>query len=156
MFDLIGTTASGWLSDRFSNRWLLFTYYGLRGVSLLFLPGAFALETHRLSFFAVCYGLDWIATVPPTVALTAKIFGRERVGLMFGWIMPRIRSARRWPPGALAGSVTNEGAYDHAFLLSGGLCVLTAGAVLFIGRGSASRAMPTDAREPEAASSAAS
>jgi sugar phosphate permease len=135
IFDLIGTTASGWLSDRFSNRWLLFTYYGLRGLSLLFLPGSFAPETHRLSLFAVFYGLDWIATVPPTVALTARSFGRERVGIMFGWIVAahQIGAAlAAWGAGWVR---TNIGAYDRAFLTSGGLCVLTAGMVLMIGRG---------------------
>jgi predicted MFS family arabinose efflux permease len=154
-FDLIGTTASGWLSDRFSNRWLLFTYYGLRGVSLLFLPGAFA-ETHRLSIFAVFYGLDWIATVPPTVALTAKSFGRERVTLMFGWIIAAHQvgaALAAWGAGWVR---TTEGAYDRAFLLSGGLCVLTAGAVLLIGRGKSSRALgtsgaPSPADSPSAA-----
>ncbi len=133
IFDLIGTTGSGWLSDRFSNRWLLFVYYGLRGLSLLFLPGAFAPDTHRLSIFAVFYGLDWIATVPPTVALTAKVFGRERVGLMFGWIVAAHQvgaAMAAWGAGWIR---TSEGAYDHAFLISGSLCVLTAGAVLCIG-----------------------
>ncbi len=134
IFDLIGTTASGWLSDRFSNRWLLFVYYGLRGLSLLFLPSAFQPETHRLSLFAVFYGLDWIATVPPTVALTAQAFGREKVGIMFGWIIAshQIGAAlAAWGAGLIR---TNEGAYDHAFLISGSLCVLTAAGVLFIGR----------------------
>jgi sugar phosphate permease len=135
IFDLIGTTASGWLSDRFSNRWLLCTYYGLRGLSLLFLPGAFQPETHRLSLFAVFYGLDWIATVPPTVALTARAFGREKVGLMFGWIVASHQvgaALAAWGAGLIR---TNEGAYDHAFFISGSLCVLTALGVLFIGRG---------------------
>jgi len=134
IFDLIGTTASGWLSDRFSNRWLLFTYYGLRGLSLLFLPSAFQPETHRLSLFAVFYGLDWIATVPPTVALTAQAFGRDKVGIMFGWIVAfhQIGAAlAAWGAGFIR---TSEGAYDHAFLISGSLCVLTAAGVLFIGR----------------------
>jgi len=135
IFDLFGTTASGWLSDRFSNRWLLFTYYGLRGLSLLFLPSAFQLETHRLSLFAVFYGLDWIATVPPTVALTARAFGREKVGIMFGWIVAshQIGAAlAAWGAGFIR---TSEGAYDHAFFISGSLCVLTAAGVLLIGRG---------------------
>ena len=74
-----------WLSDRYDNRWLLFWYYGLRGLSLLFLP--FADFTFLgLSIFAVFYGLDWIATVPPTVRLTAARFGRERANLVFGWV----------------------------------------------------------------------
>jgi predicted MFS family arabinose efflux permease len=134
IFDLFGTTASGWLSDRFSNRWLLFTYYGLRGLSLLFLPSAFQPETHRLSLFAVFYGLDWIATVPPTVALTAQAFGREKVGIMFGWIVAshQIGAAlAAWGAGLIR---TTQGAYDHAFFVSGSLCVLTAAGVLLIGR----------------------
>ena len=70
-FDLVGTTASGWLSDRYSSRWLLFWYYGLRGLSLLFLPIAFGVGVLGLPIFAMFYGLDWIATVPPTVKLAA-------------------------------------------------------------------------------------
>lgn len=134
IFDLVGTTVSGWLSDRFSNRWLLFTYYGLRGASLVLLPQAFQPETHRLSIFAVFYGLDWIATVPPTVALTAKIFGREQVGLMFGWIVAAHQigaAAAAWGAGWLR---TTQGVYDHAFMLSGGLCLITSGMVLWIGQ----------------------
>src|SRR5581483_4847476 len=89
MFDLVGTTASGWLSDRFvnGNRILLFTYYGLRGLSLLYLPHALMHGSEHLNWFAVFYGLDWIATVPPTVALTAQAFGKERTNVMFGWIV---------------------------------------------------------------------
>jgi MFS family permease len=75
IFDLVGTTLSGWLSDRWSNRGLLAWYYGLRGLSLIYLPFAFDLSFYGLSLFAVFYGLDWIATVPPTVRLAAKIFG---------------------------------------------------------------------------------
>src|SRR5262249_22736091 len=66
IFDLIGTTASGWLSDRYDSRWLLFWYYGLRGLALLYLPYS-GFSLYGLSLFAVFYGLDWIATVPPTV-----------------------------------------------------------------------------------------
>ncbi|MEZ0388165.1 MAG: MFS transporter [Verrucomicrobium sp.] len=144
IFDLIGTTASGWLSDRFSNRWLLFVYYGLRGLSLLFLPGAFVPETHHLSIFAVFYGLDWIATVPPTIALTARAFGRERVGIMFGWIVAAHQvgaGLAAWGAGWVR---TVEGEYDYAFLTSGGLCVLTAGMVLLIGRGRAAKSGETN------------
>src|SRR6185312_2958060 len=82
VFDFIGTTASGWLSDRWNSRYLLCWYYGLRGISLLFLP--LALDSSiGLGFFAVFYGLDWIATVPPTVRLTADIFGKEKAGMVF-------------------------------------------------------------------------
>ena len=69
IFDLVGTTLSGWLSDRLSNRGLLAWYYGLRGLSLIYLPFAFDVSFYGLSLFAVFYGLDWIATVPPTVRL---------------------------------------------------------------------------------------
>src|SRR2546423_528877 len=86
VFDLVGTTASGWLTDRFNSRYLLFCYYGLRGLSLLFLPFALASQHIWLSGFAVFYGLDWIATVPPTVRLTADTFGKENVGVVYGWI----------------------------------------------------------------------
>ncbi len=83
--DLIGTIGSGWLSDRYNNRWLLAWYYGLRGLSLIWLPySGFSLV--GLSAFAVFYGLDFIATVPPTVRLTARTFGAEQAPLVFGWI----------------------------------------------------------------------
>ncbi len=85
IFDFVGTIASGWLSDRYDNRYLLFWYYGLRGLSLLFLPFT-DFSFYGLSVFAMFYGLDWIATVPPTVRLTAQRFGAERAGLVFGWI----------------------------------------------------------------------
>ena len=84
-FDIVGTILSGWLSDRFDNRWLLFWYYGLRGLSLIYLPSS-TFTIYGLSLFAMFYGLDWIATVPPTVKLAAATFGRERAGLMFGWV----------------------------------------------------------------------
>jgi predicted MFS family arabinose efflux permease len=134
IFDLIGTTASGWLSDRFSNRWLLFLYYGLRGLSLLLLPHALDQTSHWLSIFTVFYGLDWIATVPPTIALTAKIFGTRDVGLMFGWVI----AAHQIGAAAialLAGFIRSiDGSYDFAFELSGAACVATAFGVLLIGR----------------------
>ena len=85
VFDFFGTIVSGWLSDRYDNRWLLFWYYGLRGLSLLFLPFT-DFSFYGLSLFAMFYGLDWIATVPPTVRLTAQRFGPERANLVFGWI----------------------------------------------------------------------
>ena len=86
IFDIVGTTASGWLTDRFSSRYLLFTYYSLRGLSLLFLPHMLVSGGSHLNWFAMFYGLDWIATVPPTVRLTADAFGRENTGVIYGWI----------------------------------------------------------------------
>jgi sugar phosphate permease len=142
IFDLIGTTGSGWLSDRFDNRVLLFTYYGLRGLSLLYLPYGFVSQGHGLSIFAVFYGLDWIATVPPTVALARQAFGAEKVGLVFGWVL-----ASHQIGAALAASFagfirTSEGSYDRAFLIAGSLCLATAIGVLFAGRGSKSGLVP--------------
>ena len=131
--DLVGTTLSGWLSDRFSNRWLLFFYYGLRGLSLLLLPWSFDLQSFKLPLFAIFYGLDWIATVPPTVALTAQIFGRDRVGLVFGWIFAAHQLGAA-AAASFAGTLrTLEGTYDHAFLVSGNLCIIAAISILFIG-----------------------
>ncbi|GAB2852705.1 MFS transporter [Pseudoduganella ginsengisoli] len=85
VFDLVGTILSGWLSDRYDNRKLLFWYYSLRGLSLLWLPYS-TFTLYGLSLFAMFYGLDWIATVPPTVRLTAATVGREKAGMVFGWI----------------------------------------------------------------------
>ena len=84
-FDFVGTIISGWLSDRYDNARLLFWYYALRGVSLLLLPMS-TFSLYGLSLFAIFYGLDWVATVPPTVKLAAKSFGREKAPLVFGWI----------------------------------------------------------------------
>ena len=84
-FDLVGTTLSGYLSDRMDNRKLLFWYYGLRGLSLIWLPYS-TFTLYGLSLFAMFYGLDWIATVPPTVKLAGQAFGKERAGMVFGWI----------------------------------------------------------------------
>ncbi|WP_028101794.1 MFS transporter [Pseudoduganella violaceinigra] len=85
-FDLVGTISSGWLSDRYDNRKLLFWYYSLRGLSLLWLPYS-EFTLYGLSLFAMFYGLDWIATVPPTVRLSATTFGKEKAGMVFGWIV---------------------------------------------------------------------
>lgn len=84
LMNIFGTLASGWLSDRYDNRRLLAMYYGFRGVSLAALP--FVLEMRGMLLFSIIYGLDWIATVPPTVNLTAQRFGRGSLGLLYGWI----------------------------------------------------------------------
>lgn len=87
IFNIIGTLCSGWLSDRFDNRKLLFWYYGLRGLSLLFLPYALGSQSFLILIgFAVFYGLDWIATVPPTVRLASDYFGKQRGPIIYGWI----------------------------------------------------------------------
>ena len=87
IFNLLGTTASGWLSDCFDNRWLLFWYYLLRGASLLLLPYALAQGSFvLLTIFTIFYGLDWIATVPPTISITRQIFGMQKSSIIYGWI----------------------------------------------------------------------
>jgi MFS family permease len=84
VMNIAGTMASGWLSDRYDNRKLLAIYYGFRAISLAALP--FILEMQGMFIFAIVYGLDWVATVPPTVNLTALRFGRGSVGTVYGWI----------------------------------------------------------------------
>lgn len=87
VFDLVGTTLSGWLSDRFDNKWLLFWYYGLRDALLVLLPFALSEGSYTLLvIFAVFYGLDWIATVPPTIGISRRIFGVEKSEIIYGWI----------------------------------------------------------------------
>jgi sugar phosphate permease len=137
VFDFIGTTGSGWLSDRWNNRYLLSWYYGLRGLSLLFLPYALDHTLLGLPLFAVFYGLDWIATVPPTVRLTANVFGRENAPVMFGWIVAAHQlgaAGAAFGAGALR---TALGGYVEAFSLAGALCVVAAVLVLGIDRGRA-------------------
>jgi len=133
-FDLVGTTASGWLSDRYSSRWLLFWYYGLRGLSLLFLPFAFGAGILGLPLFAAFYGLDWIATVPPTVKLTAATYGRERAPLFFGWIAAGHQLGAGITAFAAGVVRTSIGSYDDAFITSGLLCLVAAVLILSIAR----------------------
>jgi sugar phosphate permease len=84
IMNIVGTLTSGWLSDRFDNRWLLGMYYAFRAVAIALLP--FVMDLRGLLIFAVIYGLDWVATVPPTINLTATRFGKASVGVLFGWI----------------------------------------------------------------------
>ena len=126
IFDLVGTTLSGWLSDRYNARLLLFAYYGLRGLSLLFLPGALVGPSIGLGIFAVFYGLDWIATVPPTVRLTGDVFGRETAGIVFGWVVAAHQlgaAAAAYAAGVLR---TTTGTYTLAFVAAGVLCLVAA------------------------------
>jgi predicted MFS family arabinose efflux permease len=134
ILDLFGTTLSGWLSDRYNSRYLLCWYYGLRGLSLLGLPFALSGPEWGLSAFAIFYGLDWIATVPPTVRLTADAFGRANVGIMFGWIFASHQIGAALAA-TFAGTVrTYLGDYMIAFILSGIICLFAAGLVLRINK----------------------
>lgn len=134
LFDLVGTTASGWLSDRYNCRYLLFMYYGLRGLSLLFLPHALLGPTSGLGIFAVFYGLDWIATVPPTVRLTAEVFGREKASIVFGWVVATHQLGAAFATFAAGALRTISGSYTLAFFSAGALCVIASLIVLPIGK----------------------
>ncbi|MDP1868713.1 MAG: MFS transporter [Bradyrhizobium sp.] len=133
IFDFVGTIASGWLSDRYDNRWLLFWYYGLRGLSLLFLPFT-DFSFYALSLFAMFYGLDWIATVPPTVRLTAQRFGPERANLVFGWIFAGHQLGAGVAAFGAGLSRTVLESYLPAFFVAGALCVFAALIILLIAR----------------------
>ncbi len=131
-FDIVGTVASGYLTDRFDSRWLLFWYYGLRGLSLIALPAAFGSPHFGLAGFAVFYGLDWVATVPPTVALTAQIFGPERAGVVFGWIFASHQFGAA-AAAAAAGTLRDwQGDYTLTFVVGGVLALLASALVLRI------------------------
>lgn len=135
VFDLVGTTASGWLSDRYNCRYLLFGYYGLRGLSLMFLPQALLGPAAGLGVFAVFYGLDWIATVPPTVKLTGEVFGREKASIVFGWVVAAHQVGAAFAAYAAGAVRTQLGSYTWAFIGAGVLCVIAALIVLPIARG---------------------
>jgi predicted MFS family arabinose efflux permease len=134
IFDIVGTTASGWLTDRYSSRHLLWAYYTLRGVSLLFLPIALASGVSSLGWFAVFYGLDWIATVPPTVRLTSEAFGRENTGVIYGWIGASHQLGASMAAFGAGAIRTMAGDYRLAFWIAGTLCVLAGTSFLTIGR----------------------
>jgi sugar phosphate permease len=125
IFDFVGTISSGWLSDRYDNRWLLFWYYGLRGLSLIYLPFS-TFSLYGLSLFAMFYGLDWIATVPPTVKLTAAAFGREKAGIVFGWIFAAHQVGAAVAAFGAGFSRTELLTYLPAFYTAGAACLVAA------------------------------
>jgi len=134
VFDLVGTTGAGWLSDRWSSRLLLAWYYGLRGLSLFFLPFALGGSETGLWVFAVWYGLDWIATVPPTLRLATDAFGPERAPVVFGWIGAGHQVGAALTAFSAGWIRTALGDYRLAFWGSGGLCLLAAALALQIGK----------------------
>lgn len=134
VFDIIGTTFSGWLSDQYNNRWLLFWYYSLRGLSLMLLPYALSSSTFSLGVFIVFYGLDWVATVPPTLKLTTDIFGSEKAGILFGWILAahQLGAATAAYGGGVIYTMLNS--YFFTFVIAGVFCLLASMMVMRIGR----------------------
>jgi sugar phosphate permease len=131
VFDIIGTTASGWFTDKVQARYLLFLYYLLRGLSLLFLPYVLAQDQAHLNWFAIFYGLDWVATVPPTVKLTGDCFGRQNAGVIYGWIAAAHQLGAALAAAGAGAIRTHTGHYQNAFWISGLVCALTGLAFLF-------------------------
>ena len=130
-FDFIGTIGSGWLSDRYDSRWLLSVYYGLRGISLLWLPFS-TFSFWGLSLFAVFFGLDYIATVPPTVKIAVQALGRERAPIVFGWIFAghQLGAAVMAAAGGISRDVFST--YLPAFFVAGAICVIAAASMLIL------------------------
>ena len=135
IFALLGGTMAGWLSDRWDNRLLLCAYYGFRGLSLMYLPFAFDMSIYGLPVFSAVYGLDWIASAPPTVRLLTGVVGPEKIGITVAWItvIHQIGSASA---AYLAGVLRIAfGTYLEAFVFSGVLLIAAALMVLFVGAG---------------------
>ncbi len=149
VFDLVGTIGSGWLTDRYDSRYLLFGYYGLRGVSLLIVHLLWAPTVQPpMFFFVVLYGLDWVATVPPTVALCRECFGPQRAGVVFGWVFASHMigaGISAWVAGAIREST---GSYDVAWWVSGGLCLVAAALCWAIPRGGVAVTTQPQDRDP--------
>ncbi|MBP1931432.1 MFS transporter [Ammoniphilus resinae] len=131
IFDIAGTLASGWFTDRWDSRWLLFWYYGLRGLSLMLFPFALGDSNFYFILFIVFYGLDWVATVPPTVRLCNDKFGKQS-GVVFGWIWAshQLGAATAAYGGGLLYSLFGD--YELAFLLAGISCLVASGLVINI------------------------
>jgi predicted MFS family arabinose efflux permease len=137
IFSIVGSTASGWLSDRFASRYLLFTFYGLRGLSLFILPFAIAGPNSGwiLPAFMVFYGLDWLATGAPNIRALSEALGKEDVPIAFGWVCVAHQLG-----GGLSTYLTGvirtvSGSYDSTFQLFGAICIVGAIASLGIGVG---------------------
>ncbi len=126
IFDIVGTVASGWLTDRVDSRLLLGAYYLLRGLSLMVLPDLFAASPHpSMLVFILFYGLDWVATVPPTIALCRQRFGAD-ASVVFGWVFASHQIGAALAATA-AGLVRDRlGTYDLAWYCAGGLCLIAA------------------------------
>ena len=135
IFDIVGTVASGWLTDRVDSRYLLFFYYFFRGLSLLAVPWLLGPHVQpSLFLFILFYGLDWVATVPPTVALCRQHFGIERSGVVFGWVFAA-HMVGAGVAASYAGWIrTGLGDYFVAWMTAGALCVLAAAMCLMIPR----------------------
>jgi MFS family permease len=135
VFDIVGTIASGWLTDRMDSRRLLGWYYALRGLSLLVLPMLFASSPQpSMLVFVLFYGLDWVATVPPTITLAREVFGPTRGTIVFGWIFAAHQIGAAIAAGVAGAIRTSLGSYTLAWWGAGALCLFAAAMSLSIGR----------------------
>jgi MFS family permease len=126
LFDIVGTIASGWLTDRFDPRVLLGFYYGLRGLSLIALPNLFSSGLRpSMLVFILFYGLDWVATVPPTIALCRERFGAA-APVVFGWVFASHQLGAAFAATAAGAMRDQLGTYTQAFYLAGGLSLVAA------------------------------
>jgi MFS family permease len=134
IFDIAGTVGSGWLTDRFDSRKLLFMYYGGRGLALLVLPFVLGSSFFGLIVFIVFYGLDWVATVPPTVALASQVFGKAQGTVVFGWVFAAHQFGAATAAFAAGALRTWLGDYQVTFIVAGLLCMVACGFVIRIGK----------------------
>jgi MFS family permease len=136
IFDVIGTLFSGWLTDRYDPRKLLFFYYGLRGLSLFLLPSILFSSIHPSTLvFVIFYGLDWVATVPPTIMLCRAVLGPSRASVVYGWVFAAHQIGGAVAAFGAAILRVQLGDYALAFYISGAMCIVTAYFVLQIARG---------------------
>lgn len=136
VFDLVGTIASGWLTDKYDPRKLLFFYYGFRGLSLLLLPSILFSSVHPSTLvFVIFYGLDWVATVPPTIMLCRTILGPERATVIYGWVFAAHQIGGSIAAFGAAVLRVHFGDYANAFYISAGMCLITSYFVLQIAKG---------------------
>jgi MFS family permease len=136
VFDVIGTLASGWLTDKYDPRKLLFFYYGLRGLSLFLLPSILFSTMHPSTLvFIIFYGLDWVATVPPTIMLCRTILGPDRATVIYGWVFAAHQIGGSIAAFGAAVLRVKLGDYAAAFYISGALCLVSSYWVLRIAKG---------------------
>ena len=144
VFDLVGTIASGWLTDKYDPRKLLFFYYGFRGLSLLLLPSILFSSVHPSTLvFVIFYGLDWVATVPPTIMLCRTILGPERATVIYGWVFAAHQIGGSLAAFGAAVLRVKFGDYAIAFYISAVMCLITSYFVLQIAKGQSREAITT-------------
>jgi predicted MFS family arabinose efflux permease len=142
IFDIFGTTFSGWLTDRLNSRFLLCWYYSLRGLSLFILPFALRSAGVTLAVFVVFYGLDWVATVPPTAGLASEIFGPGTGSIVYGWIFAAHQFGAAFAAFGAGYIRTATGDYGAAFFTAGVMCLFAAAIVLRVGHGAGAQHTP--------------